>query len=332
MPGISVIVTVLNDREALAELLPALAAQRRVPDELVVADAGSGDGTRELLDAWASEAPFPVRVLSTPGAGISAGRNRAIEAAAHNWIACTDAGCAPVPRWLAEIEDAARNAQFVAGIYAVDARTEFERAQAVALYPDPAEVEAARGLVRGWQRLFGKRYYADRATGRSMAFHRDVWRAVGGFPEDMPTGEDIFFSGRASELGFRVVLAHRAVVHWRPRPTWRASARMFHAYARGDIRLGSPSRHLLRLAAWGGGPAVVLLGGRTSRSLVLVGVLAYLALPLARARRTGLRVVAWWRIPALIALKDLSQLCGAITGLVADRRADQVSPCRPAGD
>ena len=57
---VSVIVTVRNDRPGLEELLPALAAQETVPDELIVVDGGSVDDT---LDAFThfGDAPFPVQ-------------------------------------------------------------------------------------------------------------------------------------------------------------------------------------------------------------------------------------------------------------------------------
>src|SRR6185312_16801133 len=101
--GISVVVTVRNDREALAELLEALERQDRRPDEVVVVDAGSDDGTRELL---ARRNGLPLTVLDLPGANISAGRNAGVRAATYERIACTDAGCRPVVGWVQALHDA----------------------------------------------------------------------------------------------------------------------------------------------------------------------------------------------------------------------------------
>ena len=62
------------------------------------------------------------------------------------------------------------------------------------------------------------------------------------------------------------------------------------------------------------------------RSIVAAGAIAYIWLPLRRARRSLPRR-EWWRIPALVALKDLSQLWGAARGLVdALRGASQPRP------
>ena len=95
---ISVVVTVRDDREELALLLEALAAQTTPPAEVVIVDGGSTDGTRELAAGWRPDS-FTVRLIDAPGANISAGRNIGIEAATTEWIACTDAGCRPVEGW-----------------------------------------------------------------------------------------------------------------------------------------------------------------------------------------------------------------------------------------
>jgi glycosyltransferase involved in cell wall biosynthesis len=52
-----------NGERYLPEMLGSLAAQTRLPDELVVRDDGSTDGTLAVVDDFAARAGFPVRVL-----------------------------------------------------------------------------------------------------------------------------------------------------------------------------------------------------------------------------------------------------------------------------
>jgi len=61
-PSISVALATYNGRAYLGEQLASLVAQNRRPDELVVCDDGSTDGTVDLLEEFARTAPFRVRI------------------------------------------------------------------------------------------------------------------------------------------------------------------------------------------------------------------------------------------------------------------------------
>ena len=324
---VSLIVTVRDDRPGFAELLDALAEQDEMPDEIVVVDGGSTDGTLDELTARRANLP-PVRVLVAPGSNIGAGRNIAVREARHDWIVCTDAGCRPVPGWLAAFKRASEAADIAAGTFVVEAETPLDRAVACAHYPVVDEVHDDSPLVRLAHRLFGRDFRAEQAGGRSMAFSRSAWEAAGGFREHVYAGEDLAFSAAAIELGFKPTLAEAATVRWRPRTTWTETARMFATYTRGDVRTKGRARHLARLGAWTAGPLLFVKGGPAGKLLVVAGASAYLWLPMRRARRT-LPPSEWWRIPVLVALKDLSQLAGAGMGVVdAIRGVSQPRPNR----
>jgi GT2 family glycosyltransferase len=315
MAAISIVVTARDDRDGLAELLAALAVQRRPADEIVIVNAGSSDGSDELIAYWRGRG-LPLVVRKLPGAGISAGRNHGIAAAINEHIAITDAGCRPQPDWLGALARELETHDFVAGTYEVERATPFEHAVAVSLYPDLEELRARPGpLGRTWLRLFGRTFRVDRATGRSMAFTRACWRAAGGFPEQVNTGEDVAFSTAALASARRATLAPDAVVRWRGRQTWSANARMYWRYAEGDAILGAQPRAFIRGGAWALAGLLLLSGGRRGRAMVSAGALAYVSLPVARARRTGLAFRHWWRIPGVLALKDLAMLGGTLAGL-----------------
>lgn len=307
-------------------MLTALSEQTEMPDELVVVDGGSDDGTLEELRRW-DERLSPLRVVVAPGANIAAGRNIAVAEATHDWIVCTDAGCRPVAGWFSALKGARDRADIAAGTFIVEGETPLERAMACAHYPVLTEVQQPSRAVRLSHRLFGRDFRAVHAGGRSMAFRRSAWRSAGGFPEHVYAGEDLAFSAAVSGLGFRTALVPEAAVRWRPRATWLATARMFATYTRGDIRTPGRGRHLIRLMAWVAGVLLTVRGGSRGRALAAAGAAAYLWLPLRRARVSGLSVSDWWRVPALVALKDLSQLFGAGVGLLdASRGRRQPRP------
>src|SRR5438445_4411990 len=86
----SLIVTVLNEVSTVDALLESVAHQTLAPEEIVVADGGSTDGTREALQRWTSR--LPLRVVDARGDNIARGRDVAIEASTSELIAVTDAG------------------------------------------------------------------------------------------------------------------------------------------------------------------------------------------------------------------------------------------------
>src|SRR5512143_1443686 len=98
---VTLIATVLNEGEAIRLLMDSIAAQTRAADEVIICDGGSTDNTPDIVRGYAGR--LPLKVIELPGANISAGRNAAIRAAAHDLIAVTDAGVRLEPEWLARI-------------------------------------------------------------------------------------------------------------------------------------------------------------------------------------------------------------------------------------
>lgn len=65
-PPLSVVVPVVNEREAVPMLLQNLASQEGVEFEVIVSDGGSSDGTPQAVADVAAKLPFRTRVISAP--------------------------------------------------------------------------------------------------------------------------------------------------------------------------------------------------------------------------------------------------------------------------
>ena len=90
---------VVKDRRALMlRCLAALRAQDRPPDEVVVVDNGSVDGTYEALLAQAAADPG-LHVVRDDGS-LGRARNTAVRCASGDVVAFTDSDCRPRPDWL----------------------------------------------------------------------------------------------------------------------------------------------------------------------------------------------------------------------------------------
>ncbi len=274
---VSVIATVLNEAEAIERLLRSLDRQTRRPDEVVIADGGSTDGTLSVLDSWASSAALPLRVLETPGANISEGRNAAISAAAGPLIATTDAGVRLEDDWLEQIlspfEDGGQGqaTSAVAGWFVPDPQTLFETAMGATVLPRLSDIDPETFLP----------------SSRSVAFRKAAWEATGGYPEWLDYCEDLIFDLRLRELYGPFSFASHAVVHFRPRGTMKAFFKQYYQYARGDGKADLwRKRHAIRYLTYLVlGPLLVILALLHSPwwwLALLAGLAAYTSTPYRR--------------------------------------------------
>ena len=245
---VSVIATVKNEAQAVHRLLESLAAQTRPPDEVVIVDGGSTDGTVEVLEEYAAGGALPLRVFARPGANISQGRNAAISVATGEIIASTDAGVRLSPNWLEELVkpfEKERELYVVSGFFLPDPETVFETAMGATVLPVLADVNPEKFLP----------------SSRSVAFRKEAWERVGGYPEWLDYCEDLIFDLKLRELG-PFAFAPRALARFRPRKSPTAFLKQYYRYARGDGKADLwRVRHAIRYSTYLiAAPAIFLLG------------------------------------------------------------------------
>jgi glycosyltransferase involved in cell wall biosynthesis len=113
----AVIVTTYNRPDALAAVLEGYVAQRAAAFELLIADDGSTDETRSIVQDYASHSPFPVRHIWQEDRGFRAGaaRNRALAQIAAEYVIFSDGDCVPPPFFVQRHLLLARPGCFLAG-------------------------------------------------------------------------------------------------------------------------------------------------------------------------------------------------------------------------
>lgn len=315
-PTISLVCTVRDEADNIGALLDSMLAQTRPPDEIVVNDCLSRDATPAIVREYAAREPR-IRLVAG-GHNISSGRNNAVREARGAIIACTDAGLTLDPRWLEQIVAPIERgeADLVGGFFRPAPRTLFELTLGAVNYREVDEVDPARFLP------FGK----------SMAFRKELWERVGGFPEWLSHCEDLVFDMEAERQGFRRAFAPGALVHFRPRSSLRAFARQYYLYARGDGLAGLwPRRHAVRYAAYAGLAALLLAAARLPRArlpaaaLIAAGAAGYTRGPYRRlwgrlrGRPLHERALALALVPIIRLVGDLAKLAGYPAGLLGRR-------------
>lgn len=326
---VSVITTVYNEADSIGRLLDSLAHQTRCPDEVVICDGGSRDGTVAAIEEYVRRHPdgLPgLQVIVKPGANISMGRNAAIAAAQGPIIAATDAGVRLEPDWLEHITapwaEPGAPPIGVAGFFVADAQDVFQTAMAATVLPLVDEIDPARFLP----------------SSRSVAFTKAAWSKAGGYPEWLDYCEDLLFDFalNAQRPGQPTAFtwAPDALVHFRPRTNLRQYWTQYYRYARGDGKADLwRKRHAIRYVTY----LVVLpalLGhaffGFFARWLgwlgLLVGILIYCRRPWQRLRvmGTALTPMQWLRaallVPVIRATGDLAKMAGYPAGVRWRRR------------
>ena len=172
---ISVVIPTFDRASVLPRALDSVVRQTRSPAEVIVVDDGSTDDTAELV-----ERRFPsVRLLRQVNRGVSAARNRGIEASESEWIALLDSDDEWWPRKLERQMSALK-----------------ERPELRVCHTD--EIWIRHGRRVNQRRIHAKRggWIFEHCLPRcamspsSIVIHRSVFDEVGMFDEELPACED----------------------------------------------------------------------------------------------------------------------------------------------
>lgn len=341
--SVSVITTVYNERHQIERLLTSLAAQSRPPNEVVICDGGSTDGTVDAIKQWRTDHPEQLpqfKILVEPGANISRGRNVAIAAANGPLIAATDAGVRLAPTWLAALlapwETAAKgqladhSPLAVAGFFLADTTKSGEDHAQPTPQPDVFLTAMAATVLPRREEIDAGQFLP---SSRSVAFTKAAWAAAGGYPEWLDYCEDLLFdfaiNAQCPAAPSAFVWAPAACVYFRPRESLRSFWTQYYRYARGDGKADLwRKRHVVRYGTY-----FVLLpallghafGGFFARWLgwagLLAGLLVYCAHPWQRLQALGAELTPQQRlqaallVPVIRIVGDWAKMAGYPVGL-----------------
>lgn len=313
---VSLICTVYNEADNIAEFLKHVYSQTVYPGELVIVDGGSTDGTREIISNYLASHPSEIDVrfllddscnLGGTTSPIAKGRNIAIRKAVGKIIACTDAGCRMDQKWMEEITAPFRaddTVDVVGGWYLSDARSYFEKCAAVMFLLPPDSVNASSFIP----------------SARSLAFKKTVWANIGGFPEISYTAEDTAFVINLRKNGHKIVYAPRALVYWRMQESLHKFTRLIYRYGYGDgftsIQFINVIKNLFKMAVLA---ILVILSLFVSYYFILMLVIFLWILPFNKRFREAFSSGSIKMLPVLIFLRisaDLTYVAGYCCGKV----------------
>ena len=214
MPSASVILSTYNSPEWLEKVIYGFRAQTFKDFELLVADDGSGEETRALMEKLASDNPFPLRHVwqRHDGFGKCAILNKAIAASRSDYLVFTDGDCVPRADFLAVHMELRRPGHYISGGYC---KLPMSTSKTIT----PEDIAAQHPFETDWLRNHGCRYVPAKiwAHGCVARFFNAItttkpsWNGhnASGWTRDIVAvngyNEDMQYGGLDRELGERLV-------------------------------------------------------------------------------------------------------------------------------
>ena len=228
----SFVIPVYNRPDEVDELLQSLTTQRERDFEVVVVEDGSSTPCKEVCDKYAGT--LQLHYFSKPNSGPGPSRNYGAERAHGEYLIILDSDVVLPEGYLAAVDSELKASDADAFGGPDSAHPSFTDVQKAISYSMTSFFTT--GGIRGGKRKLDKFY----PRSFNMGIRRDVYLHLGGFSK-MRFGEDIDFSYRIVEAGYKTALIPEAWVWHKRRTDFRKFFRQ--VYNSGIARINLEKRH-----------------------------------------------------------------------------------------
>lgn len=221
---VSLVSTVFNEAKRLEQTICDLEAQTYKPREIIIVDAGSTDGTLEMLHNWKKTSEVNIVILQKLKCNVAEGRNLAIRTAKSNIIVSTDFGCRFKPNWIESLVKPFENNDIdvVGGSYSVDKDLQITLAAKTAYF-----------LANGYTPDVSSKEFIP--SSRSIAYKKEVFDEIGGYQEWLTlAGDDTVFGLQIKANKFKMITVSEPNVLWGRHEKAKGFIKEFFRYGLGD--------------------------------------------------------------------------------------------------
>jgi GT2 family glycosyltransferase len=325
LPLVSIVIPCLNEENYITALLDSLAEQDYGAEgiEVLVADGGSTDRTRELVASYPSRFAR-LELVENPRRITVAGLNEGMAASRGDCWIIIGAHSKVRADFVRESVDALKRTGAACVGGPIETIGEGGVGMAIA-----AAMSSPFGVGNAKFRYSEAEGEVD--TVPFGCYHRKVWEVLGGFDESVDGADEDSYNSRLIEAGGKIWLTPAIRSSYFPRRTFPALARQYREYgaAKGTLfARGRPlqPRHFAPTAMVVGGPALWLLGRVSKRARLLLKLLtaAYIAGGMVAASKAASKTGANPVLTlAAMATMHVSYGAGFATGWWRERKASQ---------
>lgn len=224
----SIIIPLYNRPQEINELLDTLTRQTYTQFEVLVIEDGSVNDAKAVVDSYADQ--LDLKYFFKPNEGQGFTRNYGFERAKGDFFVVFDSDCLIPENYLEVVRDYLYEHQLDAYGGPDAAHQSFTPVQKAISYAMTSPFTT--GGIRGNKKHIGQ--FHPRSF--NMGISREVWEKVGGFILTR-LGEDIEYSIRIHESGFKIGLIPGAKVYHKRRTSFMQFYKQLHFFGRARINI-----------------------------------------------------------------------------------------------
>ena len=240
-PKYAVVIPVYNRPQEVKELLTSLVEQQYRNFEVIIVEDGSTQRCDTIVDAFRNS--LSIQYFYKPNSGPGPSRNFGYEHANGEYMVVFDSDCILPPTYFDAVEEfmAAEKLDAWGGPdRAHDQFTDIQRAMGYTM-----SSVLTTGGIRGGKKRLG--WFQPRSF--NMGISKEVYQKTGGFKFDR-FAEDIEFSIRMKNAGFKVGLIPDAFVYHKRRTNFQQFYRQVFNFGKGRALVGKVQPGEVKLTHW----------------------------------------------------------------------------------
>jgi len=271
-PEFSVVIPVYNRPQEVKEILESLATQTFRNFEVIVIEDGSAIRCEQVVDEYRDK--LKIEYYYKPNTGPGPSRNFGFAHAKGRYFVVFDSDCILPPEYLHVVKQSILENNWDAWGGPDKAHNNFTLKQRAMAYTMSSFFTT--GGIRGGKKHIG--WFQPRSF--NMGISRNVFEATGGFKFDR-YAEDIEFSIRMKQSGFKVGLIPDAFVYHKRRISFRQFYRQVYNFGKGRAIIGEVYPKEVKITHWFPtlfmiGTAALLLIPFFSHALFAIGAGAFI--------------------------------------------------------